>query len=149
RELATRDRRHNRLGACGDDDLVAVDALAVGLDHVSVDEARLAEVDLRPRLLEGRKRRLKLADDRMLAADDRVPVERDRTRPRAEGCRLFDQPVNPPRPYQGLLGDSPAIDAGTSERPRIDERDAGAELQPLLESVDAGAPAADGHGVRL
>src|SRR5207249_753234 len=81
---------------------------------------------------------------RVLAPDDRVPVERDvRTRPRAEGPRLLDQPVNPPRPYQGLFGNSPTVDAGTSERPRLHERHAGAELHALLQGVDAGRAATD------
>src|SRR5438132_1647112 len=144
REPAPRNRRHDRLGARGDDDLVALDLPTVGLDRVRVDEARLAEVDLRPRLLEGRSGRLELADDRVLAPDDRVPVERDvRTRPRAEGPRLLDQPVNPPRPYQGLFGNSPTVDAGTSERPRLHERYAGAELHALLQGVDAARAATD------
>src|SRR5437870_2952475 len=148
REPAPRNRRHDRLGARGDDDLVALDLPTVGLDRVRVDEARLAEVDLRPRLLEGRSGRLELADDRVLAPDDRVPVERDvRTRPRAEGPRLLDQPVNPPRPYQGLFGNSPTVDAGTSERPRLHERHAGAELHALLQGVDAGRAATDDEEV--
>src|SRR5439155_1018671 len=54
REPAPRNRRHDRLGARGDDDLVALDLPTVGLERVRVDEARLAEVDVRPRLLEGR-----------------------------------------------------------------------------------------------
>src|SRR2546425_4041868 len=46
---------------------------------------------------------------------------------------LFRSPVNPPRPYQGLFGNSPTVDAGTSERPRLHERHAGAELHARSE----------------
>src|SRR5205823_14008997 len=64
-----------------------------------------------------------------------------------EGPRRLDQPVNPPRPYQGLFGNSPTVDAGTSERPRLHERHAGAELHALLQGVDAGRAATDDEEV--
>lgn len=108
-----------------------------------IGEPRLAEDDLGSRPRERRRQRLELLDDIVLPADDRRPVQRNGAGRRAEACRVLREPVNPSRPYQGLLRDSPPVDARSAERPPVDESDPRRQGDGRFQRVDARRPASE------
>src|SRR6185436_7445888 len=97
----------------------------------------------RSQLLQARHGRLEGRDDLVLATEYGRPVEPDIVRHRAVLCGAPRQTVNPSGLDQGLLWDSAAVDAGTTERSDIDERNARVGLGGGLERVDARRPASD------
>ena len=143
-----RDRRHERGGAGGDDDVARRQRASVHLDRPRRDDAcaALDDVDAKPAVALGGVVRLDLGDDPLDALHRRGEVEPVRGLGDAVVARVADVVDELGRADQRLRGHAAGVEAVTAHRALLDQRHLGADGGADVGGDEpAGARADDDH----